>query len=136
MAVQATLCRFCLLAFCGAFVGAALGAGVPSEANPTREQLQPLTRYRQQFRKTEDGRLCAAAFVQNRQAYTGCTAVVGLVFVVSQRELLCPRAVLTCLALCVLRMIMCYMSDCALLPRVWWLRRRTQKENPEGNGAT
>ena len=38
-----------------------------------REVLQPLTRLRQQRRRTIDGRLCAAAFVQNRKAYTGCT---------------------------------------------------------------
>lgn len=38
-----------------------------------REQLQPLTQFRQKHRRTIDGRLCAAAFVQNRQAYTGCT---------------------------------------------------------------
>merc|ERR1712146_781644 len=28
---------------------------------------------RQQHRRTIDGRLCAAAFVQNRKSYTGCT---------------------------------------------------------------
>ena len=39
----------------------------------TREQLQPLTKFRQQHRRTIDGRLCAAAFVQNRKAYTDCT---------------------------------------------------------------
>ena len=38
-----------------------------------REMLQPLTKFRQQHRRTVDGRLCAAAFVQNRKAYTGCT---------------------------------------------------------------
>ena len=37
------------------------------------EMLQPLTKFRQQHRRTVDGRLCAAAFVQNRRAYTGCT---------------------------------------------------------------
>merc|ERR1712176_608667 len=37
------------------------------------EMLQPLTKFRQQHRRTVDGRLCAAAFVQNRKAYTGCT---------------------------------------------------------------
>ena len=36
------------------------------------EDLQPLTEFRQQHRKTIDGRLCAAAFVQDRKAYTGC----------------------------------------------------------------
>lgn len=39
----------------------------------TREQLQPLTKFRQQHQRTVDGRLCAAAFVQARKAYTGCT---------------------------------------------------------------
>merc|ERR1712093_199653 len=39
----------------------------------SREQLQPLTKFRQQHRRTIDGRLCAAAFVQNRKSYTGCT---------------------------------------------------------------
>ena len=38
-----------------------------------RDTLQPLTKFRQQHRRTVDGRLCAAAFVQNRKAYTGCT---------------------------------------------------------------
>merc|ERR1712054_460194 len=44
------------------------------EEGYSREQLQPLTQFRQQHRRTIDGRLCAAAFVQNRQAYTGCTS--------------------------------------------------------------
>merc|ERR1712093_952785 len=39
----------------------------------SREQLQPLTQFRQQHRRTVDGRLCAAAFVQNRATFTGCT---------------------------------------------------------------
>lgn len=39
----------------------------------TRQQLQPLTKFRQQHQRTVDGRLCAAAFVQSRKAYTGCT---------------------------------------------------------------
>ena len=43
------------------------------EVGYTREQLQPLTKFRQQHRRTIDGRLCAAAFVQNRKAYTDCT---------------------------------------------------------------
>ncbi len=38
---------------------------VPAEGY-TREQLQPLTNLRQQHRRTIDGRLCAAAFVQDR----------------------------------------------------------------------
>ena len=29
--------------------------------------------FRQQHRRTVDGRLCSAAFVQNRETYTGCT---------------------------------------------------------------
>lgn len=41
------------------------------DAGYSREELQPLTKFRQQHRKTIDGRLCAAAFVQNRQTYTG-----------------------------------------------------------------
>merc|ERR1712084_175329 len=32
-----------------------------------------LTKFRQQHRRTVDGRLCAAAFVQHRQAFTDCT---------------------------------------------------------------
>merc|ERR1712061_320295 len=32
---------------------------------------EPLTKFRQ-HRRTVDGRLCAAAFVQSRQVYTGC----------------------------------------------------------------
>merc|ERR1719301_486695 len=43
------------------------------EEGYSKEQLQPLTQFRQQHRKTVDGRLCAAAFVQDRQTYTGCT---------------------------------------------------------------
>ena len=45
---------------------------LPAASN-SREQLRPLTKFRQQHRRTTDGRLCAAAFVQNRKAYTGCT---------------------------------------------------------------
>ena len=51
--------------------------GVMAQQKPdegySREQLQPLTNFRQQHRRTIDGRLCAAAFVQNRKSYTGCT---------------------------------------------------------------
>merc|ERR1712137_1284905 len=36
--------------------------------------LQALTEFRQQHRRTVDGRLCAAASVQDRHAFTGCTA--------------------------------------------------------------
>ncbi|KAF8823008.1 PA14 domain-containing protein [Cardiosporidium cionae] len=38
-----------------------------------RAPLQELTEFRQRFRKTIDGRLCAAAFVQDDQTYTDCT---------------------------------------------------------------
>merc|ERR1711988_961560 len=34
--------------------------------------VEPLAKYRQQHRKTMDGRLCAAAFVFDQQAYTDC----------------------------------------------------------------
>ena len=36
--------------------------------------LQQLTEYRKSHRRTIDGRLCAAAFVQDDQTYTDCTA--------------------------------------------------------------
>ncbi|CAJ1425665.1 unnamed protein product [Effrenium voratum] len=39
----------------------------------TKEQLKPLTVFRQQHRRLVDGRLCAAAFVQDKRVYTGCT---------------------------------------------------------------
>ena len=45
-------------------------AKVP-DSGYSRKELQPLTKFRQQHRKTVDGRLCAAAFVQSRQTYTG-----------------------------------------------------------------
>ena len=51
-------------------------AQVP-DAGYSREELQPLTEFRQQHRKTVDGRLCAAASVQNRQTYTGASEIVG-----------------------------------------------------------
>ena len=41
----------------------------------SREQLQPLTNFRQQHRTTLDGRLCAAAFVQDRKTFTGPTSL-------------------------------------------------------------
>lgn len=47
------------------------GSSLPI-GNMTREQLQAMAQSRQHHRKTVDGRLCAAAFVQNRQAYAGC----------------------------------------------------------------
>lgn len=45
-------------------------AQAPS-AGLSRDELQPLTQFRQQHRRTVDGRLCAAAFVQNRETFTG-----------------------------------------------------------------
>jgi len=59
------------------FVSLCLFTGVlgqSPDAALTREQLKPLTQFRQQHRKTVDGRLCAAAFTQGQKAYTGCTA--------------------------------------------------------------
>ena len=53
------------------FVAPCLGE-TPDEGY-SREQLQPLASHRQQHRRTIDGRLCAAAFVQSRQVHTGCT---------------------------------------------------------------
>ena len=38
-----------------------------------REDLKPLAQHRQQHRRTLDGRLCAAAFVFDRQTHTGCS---------------------------------------------------------------
>ena len=58
----------CTLGFAGRVI-----AVQELEPGYTREQLQPLTKFRQQHRRTIDGRLCAAAFVQNRNAYTDCT---------------------------------------------------------------
>lgn len=55
------------------FVVVAATALQGPDAGYSREQLQPLTKFRQQHRRAIDGRLCAAAFVQNRKAYTGCT---------------------------------------------------------------
>lgn len=49
-----------------------------SDGSPSAVELQRISRNRQQHRRTVDGRLCAAAFVQNRQAYTGCTAALVL----------------------------------------------------------
>ena len=90
---------FCLFAITVARTVAQPGAGY------THEELQTLTKFRQQHRqapdtlcmarvhadqhpvarrsviflalerRTLDGRLCAAAFVQNRQVYTGCADV-------------------------------------------------------------
>merc|ERR1719313_18463 len=42
--------------------------------NAQQQPLEPLTKYRQTHRKTKDGRLCAAAYVHNSQAFTDCTS--------------------------------------------------------------
>ena len=64
---------FYFLAAC-AFIPSGFAAALQdNDFGYTREQLQPLTKFRQQHRRTIDGRLCAAAFVQNRKAYTDCT---------------------------------------------------------------
>merc|ERR1712083_52100 len=42
-----------------------------------QQPLQPLTKYRQTHRKTTDGRLCAAAYVHNSQAFTDCTSAAN-----------------------------------------------------------
>jgi len=39
----------------------------------SREDLLPLTRWRQQHRRTDEGHLCAAASVQESRVFTGCT---------------------------------------------------------------
>ncbi|GAW79088.1 LCCL domain-containing protein [Plasmodium gonderi] len=39
----------------------------------TRTSLEGITEFRQQHRKTLDGRLCAAAFLHDDQTYTNCT---------------------------------------------------------------
>ena len=49
--------------------------GQGPEAALTREQLRPLTQFRQQHRKTTDGRLCAAAFIQDRRVSTDCSTL-------------------------------------------------------------
>ncbi|KAL8274851.1 hypothetical protein Esti_001203 [Eimeria stiedai] len=43
------------------------------DAGYDRKALQSLTEFRQLHRKTADGRLCAAAFVQDDKTYTDCT---------------------------------------------------------------
>ncbi|XP_026193447.1 uncharacterized protein LOC34622979 [Cyclospora cayetanensis] len=43
------------------------------DAGYDRKALQSLTEFRQLHRKTVDGRLCAAAFVQDDRTYTDCT---------------------------------------------------------------
>eukprot|EP00397_Hematodinium_sp_SG-2012_P066662 GEMP01100664.1.p1 GENE.GEMP01100664.1~~GEMP01100664.1.p1 ORF type:complete len:147 (+),score=33.99 GEMP01100664.1:129-569(+) len=49
----------------------------PTEAGYNREQLEALTRYRQQHRRTIDGRLCAAAFVQDKMTFTNCADIAS-----------------------------------------------------------
>mmetsp|Transcript_25819 Transcript_25819/g.65091 ORF Transcript_25819/g.65091 Transcript_25819/m.65091 type:complete len:236 (+) Transcript_25819:268-975(+) len=41
------------------------------------DKFIPLTRFRQQHRRTEDGRLCAAAFIQDQQPFTNCTDIAA-----------------------------------------------------------
>merc|ERR1719188_2362711 len=48
-------------------------ASAKAPASYGKDELEPLTKFRQQHRRTVDGRLCAAAFVQSRVAHTGCT---------------------------------------------------------------
>merc|ERR1719222_1836201 len=50
-----------------------ISLSAPADDGYDRTTLQPLTQFRLQHRKTICGRLCAAAFVQDRQAYTDCT---------------------------------------------------------------
>lgn len=59
----APLFTVCLLAGC------VVGQSAPFD----RRELAALTKFRQQHRRTLEGHLCAAAFVQNRKVYTGCT---------------------------------------------------------------
>merc|ERR1740123_1320931 len=71
-----TNCSFFMQSFIG-FACALLGvlgscAAQSPDAVYSRDRLKPLTTFRQTHRKTVDGRLCAAAFVQNRETYTGC----------------------------------------------------------------
>nr|ABI14261.1 extracellular protein [Pfiesteria piscicida] len=56
-----------MLVWCACSI-AALGRGVAGEA----PNLAALAKFRQQHRRTVDGRLCAPAFVQSRQVFTGC----------------------------------------------------------------
>ena len=70
----ASLTMRCVFVGVVAFVLFRWGHAHETQTNDyNRDVLQPLTKYRQQHRRTVDGRLCAAAFVQNRKAYTGCT---------------------------------------------------------------
>lgn len=43
-------------------------------ANTSHSQLKSLAQFRQEHRRTVDGRLCAAAFVQDKKVHTGCTS--------------------------------------------------------------
>lgn len=66
MAVPFTAALLCLCLLLGS------SAAQPAADQPS-SALQRLTEFRQQHRKTIDGRLCAAAFVQDNQTYTDCT---------------------------------------------------------------
>ncbi|CAJ1365944.1 unnamed protein product [Effrenium voratum] len=74
------------LAFMLLFLTPASGQ-VASELS--REQLKPLTTFRQQHRRLVDGRLCAAAFVQDKRVYTGCTDAKSLEKRVGEKEPRC-----------------------------------------------
>lgn len=61
--------------FCVVFVAFVLWNPASCAAPPGGAQaLQQLTEFRKSHRRTVDGRLCAAAFVQDDQTYTDCTA--------------------------------------------------------------
>jgi hypothetical protein len=65
------------------FTLALISTWASSQATPDdidRDTLQQLTKSRQEHRKTLDGRLCAAAFVQSGKAYTGGLAVLIFAF--------------------------------------------------------
>ncbi|KAK2194655.1 bifunctional Calcineurin B protein/Fibronectin type II domain/Fibronectin type II domain superfamily/PA14 domain/EF-Hand 1 [Babesia duncani] len=46
---------------------------IPNSGEYDKSELQKLTEFRQQHRKTVDGALCAAAFVRNGKTFTDCT---------------------------------------------------------------
>lgn len=70
----ASLAMRCVCVGVVAFILFGRGLAHQTQTNDyNREILMPLAKYRQQHRRTVDGRLCAAAFVQNRKAYTECT---------------------------------------------------------------
>merc|ERR1719506_2580238 len=48
-----------------------------ASATSRQQPLEPLTKFRQTHRKTIDGRLCAAAYVHNSQAFTDCTSAAN-----------------------------------------------------------